>query len=142
MLGIAWLDEVACFGSPPSRPRMALDSQTKWSEEDPSSKKVPRWMQEERQDSSFEQTVWVDELHCTWTDELWSVSGVDGSRDDYTEDDETARLVEKFLQGSRVVEDGSGDGGGDDWSRNSLHAIARFRTAAPEPPIRRSRPGP
>ena len=109
VLGTAWMDEAAFFGPPPSRLRIALDSQTEWSEVDPSSRKV---MRDERQGTNLEQAAWEDELHCTWTDELAMASpAVEGDFDD----DDTEALVEKFLHGG--------------WSRNSL-CDARFRTAA------------
>ena len=72
VLGTAWIDEAAYLGSPRSLIQIALSSHEAWSKDDPSSKKLHRWQLQEGLSGTIEQNLWEDELHSTWTDELFT----------------------------------------------------------------------
>ena len=86
MLGTAWVDEDAYLKPPLSRLQAALCSRIGRSSEDPSSKKLSRWLLERRQHDEPERSWWEDELHCTWVDEL-TLAGPAAKMDNGAQDD-------------------------------------------------------
>ena len=115
VLGKEWVDEVAFFGPPPSRLRMALDSHTQWSSDDPSSKKMSPDERKKVAQLSTDERKRVAPDTDAWEDELFMVVSQVGSDDDGSVDDETNNLVETFL---------SSGTGCEDWSRTSVHVSA------------------
>ena len=142
MLGAAWIDEAAHFKSPPSKLHAALRGQVGWSKEDPSCKKLLRWQLEHRREEDDDQSVWHDELHNAWVDELSRTAAVpvadyDTLNDDGAcegrIDDDTEESVRKFLSG-RMQQGSCGGSSSGDRTSPSIplppKAEARFRTAA------------
>ena len=151
MLGTAWMDEATYLKPPLSLLHAALSGRVTQSAQDPSCRKLLRWQLEHRDEKSDDQQMWPDELHSTWVDELSMAAEAPAAEyGDYdgTDDTETDELVRRFLSGGPQIGRTTATtttmtttatttssplelaGGSGDWSRNSLHACARFRTAA------------